>query len=376
MRLIRYCVVLGIVLVSMVESASSGREWILYVGTYTRQASKGIYAYRLDTTTGVLTSIGVAAEASNPSFLAVHPKQRFLFAVGENAKGTVSAFSVDRVTGLLKTLNTVSAKGSGPCHLTLDRTGKWLFVANYGDGSTAAFPVRSDGTLGEASAFVEHTGSSINPARQAGPHAHSVNISGDNRFLIVTDLGLDKALIFRFDVAKGTLTQNEPAFAKVAAGSGPRHLALSPSGKFAYVLNEMTTTVTSLAYDKRRGSLREIQTISALPAGFSGTNSGAEIAAHPRGRFLYSSNRGHDSITVFSIDSKSGVLKPVDWVSTQGKTPRNFAIDPTGNFLLAANQNSNTIVVFRIDQKTGGLTPTGTAVDAPSPVSLVFAAVR
>lgn len=376
MKFLRYCVALSIVWLPMLESASISREWILYVGTYTRQVSKGIYAYRFDATTGGLTSIGLAAEASNPSFLAVHPKQRFLYAVGEDGKGIVSAFSLESGTGMLKALNTVSAKGSGPCHVTVNRTGKWLFVANYGSGSTAAFPIRADGTLGEASGLVEHTGSSVNPARQAGPHAHSVNISADSRFLIVTDLGLDKALIYRFDATQGTLTPGEPAFAQIAPGSGPRHLAFSPKGEFAYVLNEMTTTVTALAYDKIRGSLREIQTISALPPGFSGSNSGAEIAVHPRGRFLYSSNRGHDSITVYTIDAKSGMLRAVDWVSTQGKTPRNFAIDPTGNFLLAANQNSNTVVVFRIDQKTGALTATGNVVDVPSPVSLVFAEAR
>ena len=375
-KLVLYCVVLSIVSLPMLTSASVRPQWILYVGTYTRQVSKGIYAYRFDAGTSELTSIGLAAEVSNPSFLAVHPKQRFLYAVGEDAKGTISAFAVEGGTGMLRPLNTVSAKGSGPCHVTLDRTGKWLFVANYGSGSTGAFPIHPDGTLGEATALIEHAGSSINPSRQTGPHAHSVNISASNRFLIVTDLGLDKALIYRFDTTKGTLTPNEPAFAQVAPGSGPRHLAFSPHGDFVYVLNEMTTTVTALRYDKRRGSLREIQTISALPPGFSGSNSGAEIEVHPTGRFLYSSNRGHDSITVFAIDERSGLLKAMDWVSTQGKTPRNFAIDPTGNFLLAANQNSNTIVVFRIDQKTGGLTATGNVAEVPSPVSLVFAAIR
>lgn len=378
MTIIRYCLVLALVLAFMPlpELLSRGREWIVYVGTYTGQTSKGIYAYRFDASTGGLTSLGLAAETGNPSFLAVHPNQRFLYAVGETSKGTVSAFSLDRDTGRLKPLNTVSANGSSPCHLAFDRTGKWLFVANYGSGSTAAFPVHKDGALGNASAFVQHAGSSANPERQKGPHAHSVNISPDNRFLVVTDLGLDEALVYRFDAAKGTLAPNEPRSAKMAPGSGPRHLAFGPGGEFVYVLNEMTTTVSALVYDKRRGSLQEIQTLSALPPGFSGANSGAEIAVHPGGRFLYSSNRGHDSITVFSVDPKNGVLKAVDWVSTQGKTPRNFAIDPTGNFLLAANQNSNTIVVFRIDQTTGRLIATGNVRDIPSPVSLVFATVR
>ncbi len=376
MRIIRHCLILALVLLPLPGFLSSGREWIVYVGTYTRQTSKGIYAYRFDAATGGLTSIGLAAEARNPSFLAVHANQRSLYAVGEDSNGSVSAFSLDRDTGRLKPLNTVSAHGSGPCHVTLDRTGRWLFVANYGSGSIAALPVLGDGTLGDASAFVQHSGSSVIPGRQAGPHAHSVNISPDNGFLIVTDLGLDKALVYRFDVAKGTLAPNDPPFAKLTPGSGPRHLAFGRSGEFAYVLNEMTATVTTFAYDKHRGSLQEMQTLSALPPGFSGTNSGAEIAVHPGGRFLYSSNRGHDSIAVFSVDPKKGVLKTIDWVSTQGQTPRNFAIDPTGNFLLAANQNSNSIVVFRIDQKTGALIATGSVRDVPSPVSIVFATVR
>lgn len=375
MRITLYCLVLALAFTPLLEVISRGREWIVYVGTYTRPPSKGIYAYRFNAATGVLTSLGLAAEASNPSFLAVHPNERFLYAVGEDSKGSVSSFAIDRATGRLKLLNTVSANGNGPCHLTCDRTGRWLFVANYGSGSIVALPVHSDGTLGDASSFIEHTGSSVDPQRQAGPHAHSVDISPDNRYLIVNDLGLDETLVYRFDAAKGQLTPNGPGPAKsarMAPGSGPRHLAFSPSGDFAYVLNEMASTVTALAYDKRRGILEEIQTISALPSGYSGSSSGAEIAVHPGGRFLYASNRGHDSIAIFSIDPKKGVMKPLDWVSTEGRTPRNFAIDPGGNFLLAANQNSNTIVVFRIDRATGRLSATSNVGDIPSPVSLVF----
>jgi 6-phosphogluconolactonase len=374
--MIRYCLMLALAFMPMFAFLSKGREWIVYVGTYTQKNSKGIYAYRFDATTGGLKPIGLVAEATNPSFLAVHPNQRYLYAVGEESKGSVSSFSLDRETGKLKALNTVSAKGNGPCHLSFDRSGRWLFVANYGSGSIAALPVESDGTLKEASAFVQHAGSSADPGRQTSPHAHSVNVSPDNRFLLVSDLGLDQALVYRFDAAKGTLAPNEPPAAKIAPGSGPRHLAFGSKGEFVYVLNEMASTVTTLRYDKRRGSLQEAQTLSALPAGFSGTSSGAEILVHPGGRFLYSSNRGDDSIAVFSIDQKSGLLKAVDWTSTQGKTPRNFAIDPTGNFLLAANQNSNNIAVFRIDQTSGTLTAIGNVQDISSPVSLVFVAAR
>ncbi|MEP7272604.1 MAG: lactonase family protein [Acidobacteriota bacterium] len=373
MRIIQTFLILTVSLLSVFPPSSSGREWIAYVGTYTRQAGNGIYALRFNSNTGGLTSIGWAGESSNPSFLAVHPNQRFLYSVGENSSGTVSAFSTDLRTGKLSLLNTVSSKGNSPCHIAFDRTGRWLFVANYGNGSIAALPVHRDGTLGEASAFIQHAGFPADPGRQKGPHAHSVNISRDNRFLVVTDLGLDQTLVYRFDSTTGTLTPNDPPFIKMAAGSGPRHFAFGAGGQFAYVLNEISVTVTALSYDKRGGSLTEIQTLSALPKESSGANSGAEIAAHPNGRFLYSSNRGPDSITVFAVDPKTGLLRAVDWVSTQGKTPRNFAIDPTGAFLLAANQNSNSIVVFRIDQRTGGLTETGRVGDIPFPVSLVFA---
>ncbi|MCW5968726.1 MAG: lactonase family protein [Blastocatellales bacterium] len=388
MKIIRYGLIIALAFASMPESKSISksesmpestpesfskeREWIVYAGAYTRRNSKGIYAYRF--AAGLLTPIGLAAETRNPSFLAVHPNQRFLYAVGEDSAGSVSSFSIDRKTGMLRALNTVSARGSGPCHLSFDRTGKWLFVANYGSGSTVVFPVRKDGALGEASTVVQHTGSSVNPERQRGPHAHSVDISPDNRFLIVADLGLDKTLVYRFDAANGALAPNDPPYATAAPGAGPRHTAFSPGGEFVYVINEMASTVTAFAYDKRRGVLQEIHTLSALPPGFSGASSGAEIVMHPEGRFLYGSNRGHDSIAVFSADPKNGELKALDWVSTQGRTPRNFAVDPAGDFLLAANQNSNSIVVFRIDRRTGGLKAEGSVEDIDSPVSLVFAA--
>ncbi len=224
--------------------------------------------------------------------------------------------------------------------------------------------------------FIQHSGSSKDPKRQTGPHAHSVNMSPDNRFLMVMDLGLDQALVYKFDATKGSLTPNDPPFAKITAGSGPRHMTFSPNGKFAYVLNEMSSTVTVFNYDKRRGSLNEIQTLPTLPSDFSGVSSGAEILVHPKGKFLYSSNRGHDSIATFAIESKKGLVKSTGWAPTQGKTPRNFAIDPTGAYLFAANQDSNSVVVFRIDQKTGSLTATGTVLDVPSPVCIVFASGR
>ena len=358
-------------------------DWLMYVGTYTRAPSKGIYAYRFQGATGALTPAGTAglvAETENPSFLAVHPNQRFLYAVNEvsryggGAAGSVSAFSIDRATGTLTLLNRVSSRGADPCHLSIDRSGKWLFVANYSGGSVAAFPVRDDGTVGEASAFFQHAGASVNKARQEGPHAHDVVVSPDNRFMLAADLGLDRVVRYRLDPTAGGLAPAEPGPGTVTPGSGPRHLAFRPDGKFVYVLNEMVPGVAVFRYDASGGTLAELQTLSTLPEGVSGDeHSGAEIVVHPNSKFLYASNRGHDSIAIFRIDAVRGTLTPVDRVSTQGKTPRSFAIDPSGQFLIAANQNSSTVVVFRIDQQTGRLTPTETKIQVPSPVSVVFA---
>ena len=359
-------------------------DWIMYVGTYTRAPSKGIYAYRFKTATGAvepLGTAGLAAETENPSFLAVHPNQRFLYAVNEVSRyegqqsGSVSAFAIDRATGTLTLLNRVSSRGGSPCHLSVDASGKWLFVANYGGGNVAAFPLQQDGRVGEARTVIQHSGSSVNKARQSGPHGHAVELSPDNRFVLAADLGLDRVISYRVDPADG-LAQADPQVTSIAPGSGPRHLAFRPDGKFAYVLSEMLSRVVAFRYDAGRGALAELQTVSTLPEGFSGDNSGAEILVHPGAKFLYTSNRGHDSIASFRIDAAAGTLTPLGHVSTQGKTPRNFAVDPSGRLLFAANQNSGTVVVFRIDQETGGLTPAGTVLQVPSPVCVVFAAVK
>jgi len=366
-------------LTAVLLSATAHADWIMYAGTYTRGSSKGIYAARFESATGKLASIGLVAETPNPTFLAVHPNQRFLYAVNEisdyqgQKAGSVSAYSIDAVTGALTLLNRVSARGTGPCHLAVHKTGKWLFVANYAGGSTAAFPVQQDGKLGEASAFFQHAGSSVHPQRQTGPHAHMAALSPDNRLLMVPDLGLDQVLTYRLDASKGGLAPNDPPFVKMAAGAGPRHLAFRPDGKFVYVLNEMQSTVTAFAYNAAQGSMKDLQTLSTLPEGHTARNSTAEIFVHPKAKFLYTSNRGHDSIAIFRIDPKKGTLTAAERVPTQGKAPRNFAIDPSGAYLLAANQDSGNVVVFRIDQKTGGLTPAGSTLEIPFPVSLVFA---
>jgi len=382
----RIAVGVGVLLVPLAifggQPAESAKEFLVYVGTYTKEDSKGIYAYRLDVATGKLVSLGLVAETPNPSFLAVHPKRHYLYAVSEidtyedQKSGAVSAFSVDSRTGKLTFLNKVSSRGAGPCYVAMDGSGKNILVANYVGGSVAVLPVKGDGRLEEASAFVQHSGSSVNPQRQQGPHAHSINVSPDNRFAIAADLGLDSLLVYRFDAARGSLASNDPGFVKLNPGAGPRHFAFHPQGRFVYAINEIQSTVTAFSYDAERGVLRELQTISTLPKDFQGENSTAEVRVHPNGRFLYGSNRGHDSIAVFAIDPRAGTLTPVEHVATQGKTPRNFGIDPTGSYLFAANQESHNIVVFRILPLTGRLKPTGQVLDAPFPVCVKFLPVR
>jgi 6-phosphogluconolactonase len=350
-------------------------ECWMYVGTYTRTASKGIYAFRFQPSTGRIFPVGLAAEAVNPSFLAMHPNHRFLYAVTEvsnyeGKNGYVSAFSINPKSGQLAFLNQTSSGGSDPCHIAIDQSGKWALVANYSSGSVSVLAIEADGRLGKASAFVQHSGSSVNPGRQVGPHAHSVVMSPDNRFLLVSDLGLDETRTYRFDAAHGTLQPNDPLFIKTSPGAGPRHLAFDPAGRFAYQINELNSTLTSFAYDPDHGILKEIQTVSTLPAEFSGFSTTAEVSVHPNGRFIYGSNRGHDSIAVFSIDTK-GMMVRLENASTRGKTPRHFALDRAGSFLVAANQDSDSLILFKIG-KTGTLTPTGTAIQVPMPVCVVF----
>jgi len=350
---------------------AQGREWLMFAGTYTNRRSKGIYVLRFDSK-GALKDLGLAAETSNPSFLALSPRG-YLYSVNEDAHGTVSAFAFDRASGRLRFLNTVSSKGDAPCHVSFDRTGRWLFAANYDSGSVAAFPLRADGSLGEASAFVQHHGSSVDKERQTGPHAHMALVSGDNRLLFVPDLGLDQVVVYRIDAQKGTLAANSPAFWKTAPGFGPRHMAFGKDLRFAYVLGELVASVCVFRYDAKTGGAEAIQTISMLPDDFKGPKSGAEIEVHPGGQFLYASNRGHDSIAIFRIDQATGKLAAVDRVPARVRTPRNFAIDPSGVFLLAAGQDSNAVAVFRIDGASGRLTPLGDPIASPVPVSLVFA---
>jgi 6-phosphogluconolactonase len=365
------------------DRAPSG-EYFAYIGTDTGKGSKGIYVFRFSASTGKLTPIGLAAESNNPSYLAVHPGHRFLYAANETnifpseKSGAVSAFAIDGATGKLTFLNQVSSRGAGPCHLTVDKTGKNLFVANYDSGSIAVMPLNADGSLREASAFIQHHGSSIDKGRQEGPHTHCIGTSPDNRFALVADLGLDEVLVYHFDPTRGLLTPNDPPFGKTPAGTGPRHFDFHPNGRFVYVINEMHCTVSTFSYDAARGALKLKDTVSALPPGYKVTvdDSASEIRVHPSGKFVYGSNRGHDSIAVFAVDPDEGTLKPVERISTQGKTPRGFALDPTGSYLIAGNQDSGTLVVFHVDPKTGRLTPTGQKLEVSGPVDVEFAPAR
>jgi len=362
------------------RSSPAGGEMLVYFGTYTGEKSKGVYVSRLDLASGALTPPELAAETASPSFLAVHPSQKFLYAANEvsefqgKASGSVSAFAIDRNTGRLTALNQQPSVGRGPAHLVVDKAGRNVLVANYGGGSVAVVPIGTDGALKPPSAFIQHTGASVNPQRQQGPHAHSINVDPANRFAYVADLGLDKVLVYRFDAEKGSLVANDPPFAAVAPGAGPRHFAIHPNARFAYVINEMSLTVTAFRRDPDRGSLTEMQTISTLPPGQAVEPgfSTADVQVHPSGRFLYGSNRGHDTIVVFAIDEKSGGLTHVENRPTQGSTPRGFGIDPTGKYLLAANQRSDSVVVFRIDQQTGRLAPTGQTIEVGTPVCVKF----
>jgi 6-phosphogluconolactonase len=350
-------------------------HYLAFVGTYTGETgSKGIYAFDFDSASGTLTTKGLAAETIAPSFVVIHPNGKYAYAANEaGKKSTVTAFAIDAKSARLTQLNQLPALGDDPCHLSFDKTGKYLFAANYSSGNVGVFPILGDGKLGEPTANMRDTGTlGPNKERQDGPHAHWVQISSDNRFLCVSDLGLDAILSYHFDAAKGTLTPNDPPFTKLASGAGPRHGAFSPDGKFFYVVSELNSAVTAFSYHPAKGTLEQLQVVSTLPADFHGRNDTAEIAVHPDGKWLFASNRGHDTIAVFAIDPANGTLRPAGEFSTGGKEPRHFVIDPTVKFLLAENQNTNSIVVFSIDSSTGALRKVSQADNIPSPVCFTF----
>ena len=352
------------------------QKFLVFVGTYTDKTdSKGIYAYEFDASTGKLTPRGLAAETSNPSWLAIHPNGKWAYAANESGKqSTISAFSIDAKSAKLTLLKQLPALGEDPCYLSFDKTGTFLFVANYTSGNVVVFPILPDGKLGPATANVKDTGTlGPNKERQDAPHAHWIQASSDNRFVFVADLSLDAVLTYRFDSSKGALTPNKPFFLRpLSAGEGPRHAAFSPDGHHFYVISELDSTVTELAYVPDHGVFGYLGVVPMLPPDFQGRNDAAEIAIYPAGKWLFASNRGHDSIVVFAVDPATGKLGRAGDYSTGGKEPRHFALDPTGQFLLAENQYSNSIVIFRINPSTGALTQVSVTNAIPSPVCLVL----
>jgi 6-phosphogluconolactonase len=363
---------------SLVASAQPGMEWV-YVGTYTSPGkSKGIYVMKLDVGSGALSEPQLAAEIASPSFITIHPSRKFLYAAsegGEKQGSPVSSFAIDAGSGKLTLLNQQTSGGAGPCYVATDPAGKVALVANYMGGSFESLPIGEDGKLGAPASFIQDEGTVADPKRQGGPHGHSLNADAAGKFAFGCDLGLDKIFIFKIDPATAKLTANDPPFVTLAPRTGPRHFAFHPSGKLAYANGEIDLTVTAFTYDATRGSLSQIQTVSTLPSDFTGDkapNSTAEVQVHPSGKFLYVSNRGHNTIAIFSIDPASGKLTPAGHQPSGGKTPRNFRPDPSGKWLLAANQDSDNVVVFKVDEKSGGLTPTGGSVNIGKPVCIKF----
>jgi 6-phosphogluconolactonase len=342
-------------------------DMYVYFGTHSSGPGIGFSVAHFDTDTGVLTKPRFLTEAVEPAFFVIHPDGRHLYTCNSGSPGGVSAYEIERATGQLTLLNKVPAGGGDPSYLCLDRTGRYVLFANYDGGNIAVLALKPDGSLGGRTAFVQHTGRSVDPRRQTHAYAHSIIVDPTNRFALVADLGVDRLFVYRFDEKTGSLQPNDPPFATIRPGSGPRHVKFHPNGRWVYLISEMGCTVTAFHWDSAHGALQEFQTISTLPADFKGISNCAEIEIHPNGRFLYGSNRGHDSLAVFTIDPDTGRLAPLEHVSTQGKTPRNFAFDPTGKWIICTNHGSDNAVVFRVDEATGRLTPAGQPVSVPSP---------
>lgn len=352
----------------------------LYVGTYTHHLphlvsanGKGVYVYKLDLKSGELSYQSEVGGLENPSFVTVSPDGKTLFVTSEidaAEPNGLSTYAINPADGSLRHLNSVEANGSSPCYVTVDQIGRYALIANYSSGNVGMYPIRPDGSLGEGADFAQHSGTGPNPDRQEGPHAHCIVIDPTNRYAFAADLGADKIFGYRLNLNDGKLIPHNSF--DLAPGSGPRHLVFHPNGRFAFVIQELTSIITALAYEAETGTFTIIETLSTLPADFAGDSTCAEIHVSPDGRFLYGSNRGHDSIVMFRIDQDSGRLTLIGFESTQGKVPRNFAIDPTGAFLLVANQDSDTIVTFKIDPDSGQLHPTDHVAHAPTPVCLKF----
>lgn len=404
------CIFYFILAVAFIEGSpaeAQSNDYFVYIGTYTgfrfvhhsrtwgagESHSKGVYVSRFNASTGDLSEPELAAETVNPSFLTISPDHRFLYAINEDPlslgppldhSSYVSSFAIDPATGNLRPLNTVPASGTSTCYISIDKTGRYVFMANFGSGSVSVIHIKDDGSLGELTSFIQDVGRSVDPSIQTEPHTHWIGVSPDNRFVLVSDLGLDRVFIFHFDEKTGKLSPLDAPFVTVYPGGGPRHFAFDPAGRFGYQLGEMSGNVDVFAWNSSAGTLTGVQRVHTVPHDFFGDNHSAEIEVRPDGKFLYESNRrtqgenlrGPDTIGVFSIDAKTGILTPVEQVLSGGIMPRNFDIDPTGGFLLAANQLSNNVVVFAIDKNTGRLSKTGKEIKADTPVCLKFVPAR
>ncbi len=367
---------------TFISCSSHNYMQLVFIGTYTGNGSEGIYSCQFDPEDGRTTQPILVAKSDNPSFIVIDKEGKFLYAVNEvdnydeNSSGAISVYELVKGSGKLNLIQQVSSLGAHPAHVSIDKSGKYLLAANYTSGNISVFPIDKDGRLGEHTALIQNYGSSVNPERQTSPHAHFIQASNNNRFVMAADLGIDKILIFQFDSATGSLQPNEPAYINLSPGSGPRHFAFTPSGKFLYVLNELTSTVTIFDFDQSTALSQSKQTISTLPENYNGANTAAEIIVDSRGKFLYASNRGDNSIVQFRIDPVSGMLTPIAWTSSGGKAPRNFEIDATGKWLFSANQNSDNILLFKIDQENGQLMNIKQSINIKSPVCIKFTSLK
>ena len=370
MRSIKKLSLVGLLCLMSILTFAQNMDYYLYVGTYTRKTSEGIYVYQFNAQTGDFAPVSITKGVSNPSFLAISPNQRFLYAVGGSTGDTVRAFAIDKQAHHLSLLNSQATGSTGATHLDVDKTGKWVIVGNYAGGNLCVFPVEVSGSLGKVTQTIQHVGKSINPERQTKPYVHSINIAPNNKDVFVPDLGTDKVMAYTLNAQTGQLSASNPAFTAVTPGSGPRHFTYHPNGRFAYVIQELDATITGFAY--KNGSLEAFQTVKNLPDDYTGRKWSADIHISPDGKFLYGSNRAHESLGIFSINQKTGQLTLVGHQPVNGKTPRNFAIDPTGNFVLVANQDSDNITIFKRDKNTGKLTPTDKEITVSMPVCLKF----
>lgn len=355
---------------------ATAADYFVYFGSHRSGPGRGFSLGRFDTETGVLTKPEFLLEAKEPAYFVIHPDGQHLYTCNSGTPGGVSAYSIDPRTGALKLLNRVLAGGGDTSYITLDRTNRYALVADYDGGNIAAFALKPDFSLGDWTAFVQHTGKSVHPQRQTHAYAHSIVTDPTNRFVLVADLGVDKVFVYRFDEKTGALKANDPASVSVPPGSGARHVKFHPNGRWVYLINEIASTVIAFNWDGDKGTLTEFQNVSTLPADFTGTSTCAEVEVHPNGKFLYGTNRGHDSLAAFAIDPANGRLTPIQHISSGGKTPRNFAFDPTAKWIICTNHNSDNAVVFRVDADTGKLTQQGEPISVPAPFCERFLAVQ